>query len=152
MIVAPCVRSIAPPPPIIVRTKQTCFGKSHLFDSNFQTPGSICTKKNKTTVGFLRSHLTQEKEKVTSLIKVVCSHRILTSQGLTGSSTFSGVKWKPIFSQTPKSSASNSLYFGSYSRKCTYFQCTNFDFLMYFHNSLISTVAYIFLPWGDNKK
>ena len=34
-------------------------------------------------------------------------------------------------------SASNSLYFGSYNRKCTYFGYTNFDFLMYCYNSLI---------------
>ena len=38
----------------------------------------------------------------------------------------------PYFSQyNPKTSASNSLYFGSFSRKCTYFRGTNFDFLMY---------------------
>ena len=43
----------------------------------------------------------------------------------------------------PKTSAPNSLYFGSYSRKCTYFQYTNFYF-MYFHNSLILSVTYLF--------
>ena len=52
----------------------------------------------------------------------------------------------PYFShQNTKISASNSLNFGSYSKKCTYFQYTNFYF-MNFHNSLISSVKYLFLP------
>ena len=44
-----------------------------------------------------------------------------------------GSNWKKsVFSNyNPKISASNSLYFGSYSRKCTYFQYTNFDFVLY---------------------
>ena len=40
-----------------------------------------------------------------------------------------------------------------YSRKCTYFRYTNFDFLMYFHNSLISPVSHTyFCPRRENKK
>ena len=47
----------------------------------------------------------------------------------------------PYFSHfNPKTSASNSLYFGSNSRKCTHFQYTNFYFLQHFHNSLIPSV------------
>ena len=57
--------------------------------------------------------------------------KFLIPQGSTGSSRvfffFFYVKWKPIFfSLLTKISASNLLYFGSYSRKCTYFWYTNF--------------------------
>ena len=40
-------------------------------------------------------------------------------------------------------SASNSLYFGCYSWKYTHFQYSNFDFLMYFHNSPILCVTFL---------
>ena len=60
---------------------------------------------------------------------------------------FSSQTKSPYFSHyNPKISSSNSLYFRSYSRKCTYFRFTNFDFLMYFHNSLIPSVTFLFLP------
>ena len=32
------------------------------------------------------------------------------------------------------------------AEKYTYFRYTNFDFLMFFHNSLIPSVTYLFLP------
>ena len=57
----------------------------------------------------------------------------------------------PYFSHNTKISASNSLYFRSYSRKCTYFRYTSFDFLMYFHYSLVPSVTYIFTP-GEKVK
>ena len=58
----------------------------------------------------------------------------------------------PYFSHySPKLSASNSLYFGSYSRKCTYYRYTNFDFLGYFHNSLIP-VSHTFATGENNEK
>ena len=44
-----------------------------------------------------------------------------------------------------KISASNSLYFGKYTRKCTH-SSIPIDFLMYFNNSLIPSVKYLFLP------
>ena len=78
---------------------------------------------------------------------MVCSHCILIPQGSTGSSTFLASNESPYFSHyNLKISASNSLYFGSYNRKCTYFQYTNLDFLMYVHNSLIPSVSFLLLP------
>ena len=58
-------------------------------------------------------------------------------QSSTGSSTFlMSNKSILIFSHyNPKISASNSLHFGSYSIKCTFFKYTNFDFLMSFHTA-----------------
>ena len=51
-----------------------------------------------------------------------------------------------FFYFNPKISALNSPFIGSYNRKCTYLGFTNFDFLMYFHNSLIPSVTFLFLP------
>ena len=79
-------------------------------------------------------------------LKVVCSHCILIPQGSTGSSTFVSNESPYISHYNSKVSASNSIYFGSYSRKCNYLWYTNFDFHMYFHKSLIPSVTYLFLP------
>ena len=51
-----------------------------------------------------------------------------------------------VFHYNPKISASNSLYLGRYSGKCTGYWYTNFDFIMYLHKRLILSVTYIFLP------
>ena len=45
----------------------------------------------------------------------------------------------------PKISASNSLYFVCYRKVCTYFRYTIFNFLMYFHNSLIWPQCHILI-------
>ena len=73
---------------------------------------------------------------------------ILIPQGANGSTIFLVSNESSYFSHyNHNTSASNSLYFGSYSRKCTYFRDTNFDFLnMYFHDSLIPSVTYLLLP------
>ena len=64
-----------------------------------------------------------------------------------------GLNESPYFCHyNPKISAPNSLYFGSYNRKCTYFWYTNFDFLMYFHNSLIPSATYLFFAPGEKIK
>ena len=56
----------------------------------------------------------------------------------------------PYFTHyNPQISASNSLYFGNYSRKCTDIRYTNFYILMYFHNSLIPIL--VFAPWEKKK-
>ena len=55
-------------------------------------------------------------------------------------------KSKYFFHYNHKISAQNSQNFESYNRKCTYFRYASFDFLMYFHNSLIPGVTYLFLP------
>ena len=54
-----------------------------------------------------------------------------------------------ISHSNPKISASNSLYFGSYNKKYTCFWYTNFDFLMYFHNSLIPSIYILILASGE---
>ena len=57
----------------------------------------------------------------------------------------------PYFSHyKPQISASISPHFGSYSRKSTHFWYTNFAFLMYFHNSFITSVTCLFLPQERN--
>ena len=58
------------------------------------------------------------------------------------------VKWKSIFSHiTQKISFKITiLYWNSYSRKCTYFWCTYFDFFCFFHHSFFPSVTYLFLP------
>ena len=81
------------------------------------------------------------------VFKVVCSHCILIPQGSIGSTFFFVSNENPyfFFHYNSKISASNSLYYDSYSRKCTYSWYTNFDFLTYFHNSLIFSVTFLFL-------
>ena len=82
----------------------------------------------------------------TNKFKCLYADRILTPQGATVSSFFLVSNESVYFSHhKPNSSASNSLYFGSYSKKCTYSRYTNFYFLMYFRKSLIRSVTYLFL-------
>ena len=84
-------------------------------------------------------------------------------QGSTGSGTF----FFPFFlfwcqNESPyffhhntKISASNSLYFGSYSRKCIPVPVSGISILIFlcsFDNSLIPSVTFLFLPWRENKK
>ena len=58
----------------------------------------------------------------------------------------------PYFSHfNPKISASSSLYFGNYSRKCTYFRCIKFYFLMYFHTAS-SPVSFTCFTPGEKTK
>ena len=83
---------------------------------------------------------------VQTFFKVIGSHCIFIPKESTGNCSCFGVDESPYFSHyNPKISASNSLYFRSCSRKCTCFRYTNFDFHMYFHNSLIPSVIYVFL-------
>ena len=77
-----------------------------------------------------------------SNLKVGCSHCIFIPQGSTRSSKYFLCQMKAhIFLINPKISAQNLLYLRRYSWKCTYFHYINFDFLMYFHNSLIPSVT-----------
>ena len=63
------------------------------------------------------------------LLKGPYADDILFPKGATRS-TFLISNENPYFSHSnPKIPASNSLYFGSYSRKCAYFRYTNFFFL-----------------------
>ena len=81
------------------------------------------------------------------LLKALICRSHSHSQGATERSSFLMLHESPYFSHyKPQISASNSLYFVLYSRKCTYFWYTNFYFLIYFHNSLIPSVTSLFLP------
>ena len=79
---------------------------------------------------------------------MVCSHCILIPQGSTGNSTFLVSNGSPYFSHyNPQNlSFEFTIIRSLYSRKCTYFLYTNFDFLMYFHNSLIPSDILTFAP------
>ena len=86
-------------------------------------------------------------------IKLVYSHCILIPQGSTGSSTFLVSNESPYFSHyNSKISASNSLYFGSYSRKLLISGIPILIFLCIFITAS-SPVSYsYFCPRRENKK
>ena len=79
---------------------------------------------------------------------------ILIPQVATGSSAFCLVSDKsPYFSHdNPKISASNSLYFGSYRRKCTDFWYTNIHFVCIFITASSQVSHTCFCPRRENKK
>ena len=82
------------------------------------------------------------KSEIITCWRPVYADHSLIPQGSTRSS-FLVSNESPYFCHyNPKIYASNSLYFESYSRKCTYFQYTNFDFPMYFHNTLIPIIYF----------
>ena len=61
---------------------------------------------------------------------------------------------KPIFffHNNPKIAATNSLYFGIIIKKNYRFLYTNFDFLIYFHNSPIPNVIFLFFTSGEQTR
>ena len=81
-----------------------------------------------------------------SSFSAVCTHFILIPHGSTWRSTFLVSNESSYFLIIPPKFQFQICYTLEVKAEYVLFWGTNFDFLMYFHNSLIPSVTYLFLP------